>query len=54
MNLKFVLSNATHFGGKSAFSAEIPFPVKTIARSRDLSGGTKILRNTYSLVEQVW
>ena len=39
---------------KSAFSTEIPFPVKTIARSRDVSGRTIVLRNTYSLVELVW
>ena len=37
-NMKFVLSNSTYFRRKSAFSTEIPFPVKTIARSR----GTKI------------
>ena len=42
------------FRRKSAFSTEIPFPVKTIARSRDVSGGTKILRNTHSPVELVW
>ena len=42
------------FQEKSAFSTEIPFPVKTIARSRDVSGGTKILRNKYSPVELVW
>ena len=52
--MKFVLSNSTYFRRKSAFSTEIPFPVKTIARSRDVSGGTKILRNTYSPVELVW
>ena len=53
-NLKFVLSNSTYFRRKSAFSTEIPFPVKTIARSRDVSGGTKILRNTYSQIELLW
>ena len=53
-DMKFVLSNSTYFRRKSAFSTEIPFPVKTIARSRDVSGGTKILRNTYSPVELVW
>ena len=54
VNFKFFLSNSTYFRRKSAFSTEIPFPVKTIARSRDVSGGTKILRNTYSPVELVW
>ena len=42
------------FQEKIGISTEIPFPVKTIARSRDVSGGTKILRNTYSPVELVW
>ena len=51
--MKLVLSNSTYFRRKSAFSTEIPFPVKTIARSRDVSGGTKILRNTYSPVTGV-
>ena len=45
--MKLVLSNSTFFRRKSAFSTEIPFPVKTITRSRDVSGGTKILRNTF-------
>ena len=42
------------FKEKSAFSTEIPSPVKTIARSRDVSRGTKILRNTYFPIELVW
>ena len=53
-NMKFVLSNSTYFRRKSAFSTEIPLPVKTIARSRDVSGGTKILRNIYFPIELVW
>lgn len=35
------------FRRKSAFSTQFPLPVKTKARSRDVSGGTKILRNTF-------
>ena len=54
MNLKFVLSNSTYLRRKSAFSTEIPSPLKTIARSRDVSRGTKILRNTYFPIELVW
>ena len=50
MNLKFISSNLTYFRRKSAFSTEIPFPVKTIARSCDISSGTKMLHNTYFLV----
>ena len=34
------------FKEKSAFYTEISLPVKTIERGRDVSGGTKILRNT--------
>ena len=40
-------------GRKSAFLTEIPLPVKTIARGRDVSGGTKILRNMVSSVELI-
>ena len=32
---------------KSAFSTQFPLPVKTKARSRGVTGGTKILRNTF-------
>ena len=35
------------FRRKSAFSTQFPLPVKTKARSRDVTG-TKILRNTFS------
>ena len=35
------------FRRKSAFSTQFPLPVKTKARSRDVSGGTKKLRNTF-------
>ena len=35
------------FRRKSAFSTQNPLPVKTKARSRDVTGGTKILRNTF-------
>ena len=50
--IRFVQS--TYFRRKSAFSTEIPLPVKTIGRSRDVSGGTKILRNIYFPIELVW
>ena len=53
VNFKFFLSNSTYFSRKSAFSTEIPLPVKTVARSRDVSRETKILHNTYSPIELV-
>ena len=45
--MKFVLSSSTYFRRKSAFSTEIPFAVKTIARSRDVSGGTNIAQHIF-------
>ena len=46
--MKFVLSNSTYFRRKSAFSTEIPFPVKTIARSRDVAVELNIAQHIFS------
>ena len=40
-------------GRKKAFLTEIPLQVNTVARGRNVSGRTKILRNTYSAVELI-
>ena len=40
-------------GRKLTFLTEIPLLVKTIARSRDISGWINVLRNTYSTAELV-
>ena len=46
--MKFVLSSSTYFRRKSAFSTEIPFPVKTIARSRDVAVELNIAQHIFS------
>ena len=45
--MKFVLSSSTYFRRKSAFSTDIPFPIKTIARSRDVAVELNIAQHIF-------
>ena len=51
--MALVFSNSALLWRKSAFTTDIPLPVKTIGSSRDVRGGTRVLRNTNSLEDLV-